>query len=284
MIDALIAELDELVDTDASTLADSDTILALHRELARLEGVVTRATARWDADKTWASDGAKTGGAWLAAMTHAPRQEMNRRLRLGRALRSLPATEHAWLSGSIGSAHVSALAASRSTERLAAQMTIDEPALIAKAKTMRFRRFERELAYWRQVHDIDGEDDKIAKQVAGRFLHLSQTFQNTWRLDANLDPIAGSIVHDTLRAIERELFEQDWKEARATLGREPVTAELQRTAAQRRADALTEMAIRSRMKPKDGRAHGVRATVTGDRRGRAAPPLRRRDAPRSRHP
>ena len=67
MIEGLIAELDTLVDTDPGALADSDTILALHRQLARLEAVAARATARWDADTTWAGSGAKSGGAWLAA-------------------------------------------------------------------------------------------------------------------------------------------------------------------------------------------------------------------------
>jgi hypothetical protein len=253
VIEGLASTIDELVDADPGTLADSETLVALHRELARLDGLVARASARWDAQKQWAIDGAKSGGAWLAAKTHAPRRDMNRRLRLGRAIRSMPCTETAWLEGSITSAHVSALAACRRTESLEAQFTLDEEKLVGKAKERSFRRFEQDLTYWRQLHDLDDEENRAKRQVDGRRLHLSPGFQASWLLDGELDPINGAIVSDTLKAIERELFEQDRKEARATLGREPLAAELQRTPAQRRADALTEMAIRSRMKPKDGR-------------------------------
>jgi hypothetical protein len=253
MIDGLLADLEALVEVDPGALADSETILKLHRATASLEAVAARATARWDAEQGWAVDGAKSGGAWLAAKTHAPRPEVNRRLRLGRATRSMPHTERAWLQGSITAAHVSALAACRQTASLAEQFPVDEAELVAKATTRSFRRFEQDLAYWRELHDLEDEEKAARRRLEGRRLHLSPGFQGSWILDGELDPINGTIVHDTLGAIERELFEQDWKEARATLGREPVVTDLQRTAAQRRADALVEMAIRSRTKPKDGR-------------------------------
>jgi hypothetical protein len=253
VIDEFVRGIDAVVDADPDALADSDTIVELHRQLARLEAAASRAAARWDAKQTWSVDGAKSGGAWLAAKLHVPRQEANRRLRLGRALRHLPHAEQAWLAGSIGSAQVSALAASRTTDRLAEQMAVDEQDLVDEATRLSFRRFQCRLDYWRQQHDIDSEDSKQRKQVDGRFLHLSQTFQNTWRLDANLDPIAGTILHDTLARIERELFERDWADAKQKLGREPLAAELERTPAQRRADALIEMATRARTAPANGR-------------------------------
>ena len=241
------------MEVDPDALADSETVLQLHRAAAALEALAARATARWDTKKEWAVDGAKSGGAWLAAKTHASRQEMNRRLRLGRAIRCMPHTEQAWLAGSITSSHVSALAACRRSESLAAQFVDDEERLVAKAPQRSFRRFEQDLAYWRLEHDRDDEEKRARRQVEGRQLYLSPGFQGTWVLNGELDPINGTIVHDTLGSIERELFEQDWKEARATLGREPIAAELQRTPAQRRADALVEMAIRSRTNPKDAR-------------------------------
>ena len=253
MVDGLLAQLEALVEVDPDALADSETVLQLHRAAAALEALAARATARWDAKKEWAVDGAKSGGAWLAAKTCAPRREMNRRLRLGRAIRSMAHTEHAWLEGSITAAHVSALAACRRSESLAARFVDDEERLVGKARERSFRRFEQDLAYWRLEHDLDDEEAAARRRVEDRRLHLSPAFQGSWVLDGELDPINGSIVHDTLSAIERELFEQDWKDARATLGREPVVADLQRTPAQRRADALVEMAIRSRTKPKDGR-------------------------------
>jgi hypothetical protein len=68
-----------------------------------------------------------------------------------------------------------------------------------------------------------------------------------------LDPISGHVVNDVLAQIEREMFEADWAAAKMRLGWEPSVADLGRTAAQRRADALVEMAVRAATAPKDGR-------------------------------
>src|SRR5690606_16161676 len=61
--------------------------------------------------------------------------------------------------------------------------------------------------------------------------------------------------------IERELFEADWAAAKERLGRTPLVAELGRTSEQRRADAMTEMAIRARTAPADGRRPAPLFTV-----------------------
>jgi Domain of unknown function (DUF222) len=56
-----------------------------------------------------------------------------------------------------------------------------------------------------------------------------------------------------LARIEGSFFEADWAEGRRRLGREALVGDLARTPAQRRADAVVEMAIRSRTAPAGGR-------------------------------
>ncbi len=73
-----------------------------------------------------------------------------------------------------------------------------------------------------------------------------------WLGQMTLDPISGSIVADELNRLEHELFEADCAEARERLGRTPRIDELARDGGQRRADALVEMATRSRAAPADG--------------------------------
>jgi hypothetical protein len=68
-----------------------------------------------------------------------------------------------------------------------------------------------------------------------------------------LDPISGTIVSNELKRLEQVLFEEDWAEARERLGCDPGVDDLKRTPGQRRADALVEMATRSRMAPADGK-------------------------------
>jgi hypothetical protein len=71
-------------------------------------------------------------------------------------------------------------------------------------------------------------------------------FKRRWFGRMTLYPVSGQIVHTTLSMIERELFEADWADAKQRLGRDLLITDLSRTPAQRRADALVEMATRPR--------------------------------------
>jgi len=66
-----------------------------------------------------------------------------------------------------------------------------------------------------------------------------------WFLDGLFDPVSGTIVANELTRIEDELLEADWAEAKARVSEGVTSAELRRTPAHRRADALVEMATRS---------------------------------------
>jgi hypothetical protein len=74
-----------------------------------------------------------------------------------------------------------------------------------------------------------------------------------WLGQITLDPISGAIVATELKRIEAEFFGADCDEAKERLGRRPLMAELRRTANQRRADALVEMAARSASTPEGAR-------------------------------
>ena len=73
-----------------------------------------------------------------------------------------------------------------------------------------------------------------------------------WLGQMTLDPISGSIVADELNRLEHDLFEADCAQAKERLGRTARIDELARTSGQRRADALVEMATRSRTAPAEG--------------------------------
>jgi hypothetical protein len=252
VLDGLTAELDELVAVDPSGV-DGATVVAVHRQLARLEAVAARFASAWDSSGGWSAEGARSGAAWLAARTHGPKSEAQRCLRRGRAMRELPVAADAWLAGEVSGCHVAALAASRGTELLAKAMERDEQQLIDVARSHSFVQFQQRLAYWRQTNDPDAEGRRLGGEHDDRRVHLSQTFQGAWALDGILDRVGGSIVHQTLMRIERELFDADWTDAKRRLGRDPLVHELERTPAQRRADALVEMATRARTAPRDGR-------------------------------
>ena len=97
----LVAAVDGVCAADPAALADGETIEALHRQLARLEAAVTRATGAFDAGREWEAAGARSAAAWLAVRCRLPRAACRRRVALGRALRDLPGAEAAWLAGDI---------------------------------------------------------------------------------------------------------------------------------------------------------------------------------------
>jgi hypothetical protein len=80
-------------------------------------------------------------------------------------------------------------------------------------------------------------------------------------LDASLDPISGTIVATALRRIERQLFRQDWDDAKAVHGDDTRIEHLARTPAQRRADALVELAERAMAAPTGARMPRPLVTV-----------------------
>lgn len=255
MLDELHGLLGRLADAD---LSRSEDIVQLHQEFARLDAITTRNVGRWDASREWEADRARSAPAWLAYKCGMPMGSARRRVCLARELRHLPVTEKAWLAGDIESAHVVAIAGVRN-ERTAEVLERDEKLLVDDARTMRFSEFQRAAAYWLQMADPDGDEDRAAKQHDGRRFDVSQTFQGMWAGDFLLDPIAGTIFADAHRRIEEELFLADWAEAKQRLGRDPLVQELRRTPKQRRADAQVEMAVRAMTAPIGGRRSSARA-------------------------
>jgi len=160
--------------------------------------------------------------------------------------------EVAWLAGDLGEAHVGLLAAARTPESAEA-FRRDEAWLVAQSGQLRYGSFARALAYWVQRADPDGTDDAAAAQHRARRVHLSLTFDNAWVLDGVLDAISGSIVAKAIGQIEHQLFVTDWAEARERVGDGVSVADLARTPAQRRADALVEMATRAGAVPAGAR-------------------------------
>jgi hypothetical protein len=260
LLDRLTAAVDRVCAADPTAMADGEAIEALHRQLERLDAATTRATAAFDAGRSWEVAGARSAAAWISARCHLPVETARRRVRLGRRLRHLALVEGAWVAGEIGHAHVEALAAARTPSTTEA-FARDEGTLVDLARRLSFRHFAKALCYWRQRADADGVEDDAAAQRADRRLHLSQSIDGLWYLDGCLDPISGAVVANGIKQIEARLFNQDWIEAKTRLGDVVVATDLLRTPAQRRADALVEMVRRAGAVPADARLPAPLFTV-----------------------
>ena len=210
--------LEALIASGAENYGDGESIEELHRLSSRSSPSSPRPRAAFEAGEQWAADGAKTAAAWIATRCRVPRAAAQRRVRLGRTLRHLPAVAEAWRDGAIGEDAAQAIASAR-RHRTEAAMARDEEMLVAQAKELGFEDFSRVLAYWKQLADPDGAEASDEERKASRDVFLTSSFDGMWLGQMTLDPINGSIVSGELNRFEHDLFEADCAEAKERLGR-----------------------------------------------------------------
>jgi hypothetical protein len=260
---ALKAAIDDLATVEASTVADPGSVIALEQCSTRLECVITKVVGQFDATGLWALDGAKTVVSWLDTRCHLPKAEATRQARRARALPHLPVAAEAFASGAIGAAQVDALDRVRTVVTEAA-LSRDEAMLVGFATELKFAAFCTALDLWALRADPEGARESEFEQRARRDVYVTETLSGMYLGAMTLDPVSGSIVEGELKRLENELFAADWTEAAEALGREPKLHELARTSSQRRADAMVEMAIRSRAMPTDARRPEPHVTFVVD--------------------
>jgi hypothetical protein len=249
---ALTAAIDGLLEVDAVVLAEGDTVLGLLAQVSRLELVAARQAVALEASPEWRDEGAQNGACWVTAKRGCPRHVPRRRLALGKAIAAMPVVTAAWAAGEIDPDHVAVLAGARTTS-VAQAFARDEAALVEQATSSMFHVFASAVAYWRQTVAPDEAEKRAESQREQRRVHLSQSFQGMWFGSLTLDAVGGEILKTQLARIEQDLFDAEWSQLKAELGRDPRDSELLRTPGQRRADALIEMATRAATAPEHGR-------------------------------
>jgi hypothetical protein len=111
--------------------------------------------------------------------------------------------------------------------------------LVEQCTQLRFAQAVKVVEYWMQLVDAAGCEDAAARQEDSAHLHASTTFDGMVRIDGVLEPVGGAVFSTELARLERELYLAD------------EAAGVVRTAGQRRAAALVEMARRSAGNPDD---------------------------------
>ena len=233
----------EFNESDPSLRCDRQTIIEMEHLRAELEYGLSTSVASFDQWGEWASDGAQTAVAWIDTSCHLPKGEARAQLRRGKALFELPVAAAAWAAGALGTAQMDLLVRVKrpvSEEALAR----DEHLLVGYACSLKFAHFSNALNHWEQLADQDGTEEAALRRQARRDVYLVPGPSGFYG-KMNFDFIEGDVVSNELKRLEDEFYQADYAQAKERLGRDPLYAELARTAAQRRADAMVEMAIRS---------------------------------------
>jgi hypothetical protein len=265
-VDGVVAPLHDALDglaaVDDAALSDvelGEALVALSRVEGRLAAQRARLTARFDARRVWAADGYRSAAGWMAHRCSMAPARARAEVRMARVVRHLPATAAALASGSIG------IDAARSITRVYRPATAealgrDEVVLVAQARALAIVDFERVVRYWEQLADADGVERDAAERDGQRRVYCSGGLDGMW-LDGWLPTTRGAVVRNELERLEHQLFLDDCKTAAAEHGDDGRVDQLARTPAQRRADALVEMALRSATAPVGGRRPRPLVTV-----------------------
>lgn len=246
---ALAAAADALAALTPSELADpllSELMQTWDEPFNRIDAARTALVGAWDARGAWAADAAHSGAGWLAARTEQSRPAASGRIRLARALRAMPVVEAACASGRLGQAKAALLAnaATHAPDTFAKH----ESFLVEQALGLRVDQCAKVLSFWARHANPDGAADRDAKQRADRSVHLSSSFGGMWLLNGKLTDEGGEALREELDRRCRAMYQAD--KALADSNGTPI----ERTAAQRRADALVDLAMQSLAAGDDGTA------------------------------
>ena len=242
-----LAELEAAVDALLAERLCHESGEQLHTDVVTLQrirgklGVLAATTlSGWDHSLVWAADGSRSAASRLARDTHTSVRSAKHEMRRARQLCQLPITQAAITAGDLSLDHLDLLGSACTPER-AELFAEHEATLVDQCTVLAYADAVRLVQYWCQRADDVLNTPAKERRAAKAAFYASSSLDGMVVLNGQLDPIGGAIVTEALQRIEQELYLAD------------LEAGTRRTPAQRRAQALVEMAHRSQATPPDGR-------------------------------
>jgi len=206
--------------TEVSGGAKAERVLALDALIDRLRLEQVRTLGAFDADGTWASDGARTAASWLGARAAMSRGRAGHLVARGRELRSASAVKAAWEAGRIGEEVAFALLRARRVhERLFDEQVGD---LLGWLDGLRVDHALTAIRHWthlaantaeaERAEGADGsgdpDDAEPVDPAAENRAGLHQSFQGRWNLEGDFDAITGAEIDERIKAWIDRQFQQ----------------------------------------------------------------------------
>jgi hypothetical protein len=216
-------------DFDALDLATlGQDLVMMRREIERAEARWLHGLARFDAGRGYEDEGAASAAAWLVNRCHMAPGAAKQRVELAHRLEKMPKVAEAFAAGSLNYGQVRVI--SDATKDLDDEYVTEvQDHLVEESRHCEPRKLERRLAHWRHRGDAAREVARANQQHARRELKIAPKAGGMFGIQGELDAEGGATVLTALDALS----------APDPAGAEP------RTPAQRRADALVELARRS---------------------------------------
>lgn len=210
--------------SDGPVSALADDVVELHKQLARLQGQIARRVAALDMQSAGQIDGHVSTASWLRQSCSTTHEYAYGLLRTARTLRDRPECAKALVNGVISYPHTQVISATL------AQLPPDthdgaEPLLLEAAAQLDPGQLRTVALRLRETINRDDHQRSINRDHNRRRLHISPALDGMFVLDGLLDPEAGAVLLSALQPLAAPLGPDD-----------------KRSPAQRRADALAEIA------------------------------------------
>lgn len=189
-------------------------------------------------------DGHRSVRAFARAACNWSTAEATRFERLGRLLVRFPQISAAVEAGQLGVPQMHALARVAANPRVQEHLEDAMELLIEQARTLDFDQLVIVWARWESLADEDGTGDRHEKAHRGRNARIS-IGAHDFQMEANGGTVAGVQIKEILDAFTHSEFLADWEQGVAEHGEEMCPGLLARTDAQRRADALLAVFLKS---------------------------------------
>ena len=241
-IDATNRAITQLFEAGISPVDGRDAVAWL-REIEvlrrRIDAAATMLVGEIDRRELHADDGHASASVMARHVARVAGAEAAARGKTATACRHLPHLAQAWADGRIGSDQMHLLGRVYSNGRVAPAMVDRQDEFLTDATTMSARAFESKTRQWERLIDEDGPEPANERNHARRNAKMVQNpWDSSWDLTAFHAALQGVQMREVFDAYVDAEFQADWAEAKARLGDEVTKADLERSASQRRADAL----------------------------------------------
>jgi hypothetical protein len=235
-------------DVAALSGPELDRIL-VELEVARrkLEAAYVAVIDRADTTERYAVDGHASARGWVLALTDSSPVESQRRLQTMRALRHLPTVAAALAAGEIGVEHVREIAKVHANPRVS-DLVVDGDAVLDGHARSGFTHLCDVLRRWVQFGDPVGAERRHERAHADRDAQLVER-DGVIHLSARCGAAQGASMIEIFKQQCDAEFLADWEAVKAAFGDDASTTMLERTAAQRRMDALHRIFLQAASAP-----------------------------------
>ncbi|HXM56184.1 MAG TPA: DUF222 domain-containing protein, partial [Candidatus Dormibacteraeota bacterium] len=208
------------------SVALGEEIEGLFTILNRTAAAISRRVAVFDRSKGCAAFEAHSTAGWLRQRVRLAPAAASEQVRVARQLERHPEARRAFAAGEVGFAHAQVV--TRVLEDAPAEVAREaEPALVEVARRTDPHRLGMATRHLRHTFAPEAALDEARHNHERRRLHISESLDGLYYLDGVLDTEGGALLRTALDAV---------------MG--PPAREDERTPAQRRADALTDLARR----------------------------------------